>query len=952
MLYGGTDLVTPENHLGFSFNDRGGDLYLFDSLADGGGLVDSVEYGIQLPDKTIGRLADGSWALTFPTFGQPNRHAPLGRPEHTENQRMVDHEKVSFPDDYIELYNPDSLPIDLGGLYLTDNPVEFAHQVESFPTSAELLKFKPLNFIDPGQFDGDLPVGACAFFIADGAASQTNGHLTFKLSPHQGQIALYGSDYQIIDQVLYGPQSTDISEGRTPLGSDSYLFNDIPTRGLENIGQVTATVGNDTWTTLFDFNKSWYYNQTQNLDGQPWMNQVYSTETTWPQGPGLLYDEDNVPTNLRGTALTVATGRYTFYFRTHFTYTGMPDANTHLYISFYVDDGAVLYLNGHELTRAHFSSHPAPEPIYYTTTATNHEFALETRLEIPMTYLQNGDNVFAVEVHQSDTNSSDVVWGGKLEAKQVGTTEVVLREVQIPTDIAAIADNLRITEVMYQPAGNAAAEYIKLQNVGSTPLQLQGVRLNGGVDFIFPAMTLEPGESTVVVRDTAAFTASYGSGINIAGQYVGSLSNSGKEITLDIPHPYGNSILRFSYNPSWYPTASGSGQALGIRDIHAQAATWDKAASWNAVTPNWGKDVVSRKIFYNNSKFDALSDDNAIATNKIALLPGTTATFANYTNYDKGINGIIIDIATLTNPTALSAADFSFKIGNNNDVSAWITAPAPISVTVRENAGGNGSDRVVITWADGVIKNTWLKVEILADANTGLSSPDVFYFGNAIGESGNNTGNAVVDAQDESLALANKSGFSSAAITNAYDYNRDGRVTVADVLVARHNRTDGGGTPLQLISAPSGGPLAAQNTLQPVTLSFELVSAPPASMPAANLDLAMDSLAFFPNSSPPPQSLHSLPMWMPTLENSFRDMALRSKDAAHSATSSAKDYLRDAAFSRAFARYSHVDHNLSDDSTSPNSIETLLQGRLTNKAGKTHANAFDAIFAKLHGEKE
>ena len=72
---------------------------------------------------------------------------------------------------------------------------------------------------------------------------------------------------------------------------------------------------------------------------------------------------------------------------------------------------------------------------------------------------------------------------------------------------------------------------------------------------------------TVVVRDIAAFTAAYGSGINIAGQYVGSLSNSGEDISLDIPHPYGNSILRFSYNPAWYPAASGGGQALGIRDI-------------------------------------------------------------------------------------------------------------------------------------------------------------------------------------------------------------------------------------------------------------------------------------------------------------------------------------------------------------------------------------------------
>ena len=47
-----------------------------------------------------------------------------------------------------------------------------------------------------------------------------------------------------------------------------------------------------------------------------------------------------------------------------------------------------------------------------------------------------------------------------------------------------------------------------------------------------------------------------------------------------------------------------------------------------------------------------------------------------------------------------------------------------------------------------------------------------------------------------------KTGFSAAAITNPYDYNRDGQVNATDDLIARHNRTDGAGgnNPLQLIT--------------------------------------------------------------------------------------------------------------------------------------------------------
>ena len=61
--------------------------------------------------------------------------------------------------------------------------------------------------------------------------------------------------------------------------------------------------------------------------------------------------------------------------------------------------------------------------------------------------------------------------------------------------------------------------------------------------------------------------------------------------------------------------------------------------------------VIGRYVFYNDSVFDGHDaaanalDDNAIAADKQALLPGQNAAFANYTNYDHGINGIMVDIS-------------------------------------------------------------------------------------------------------------------------------------------------------------------------------------------------------------------------------------------------------------------------------------------------------------------
>ena len=68
--------------------------------------------------------------------------------------------------------------------------------------------------------------------------------------------------------------------------------------------------------------------------------------------------------------------------------------------------------------------------------------------------------------------------------------------------------------------------------------------------------------------------------------------------------------------------------------------------------------VAGRHIFYNQSMFDGYNaaanalDDYVIALDKEALLPGDTASFANYTSYFRGINGIMVDIAGLADPAA------------------------------------------------------------------------------------------------------------------------------------------------------------------------------------------------------------------------------------------------------------------------------------------------------------
>ncbi len=218
-------------------------------------------------------------------------------------------------------------------------------------------------------------------------------------------------------------------------------------------------------------------------------------------------------------------------------------------------------------------------------------------------------------------------------------------------------------------------------------------------------------------------------------------------------------------------------------------------------------EVIGRFLFYDNSAFDSgpgsdAMDVNAIATDKSALLPGDAATFQNYTSYSRGINGIMIDVVDLANPSALTIADFRFLNGNSNDLSNWDDAPDPVSITVGIGEGDEGADRISLIWPDNQIYKEWLQVTLQATAATGLETDDVFYFGNAIGDTGNSSINSIVNAADEIGARNNPHSFlNPAAIDDVFDFNRDSRVNAADQIIARNNQTFFLNA-LQLITAP------------------------------------------------------------------------------------------------------------------------------------------------------
>ena len=545
VLYADSDTTTSGLHLGFSLDGAGEGVYLVDTAANGQALLDSVQFGVQIPGLSIGRTGhDGTWTLTQPTFGAANVAVRTGDPTALWINEWFADGDVRLTGDFVELYNPDPLPVPLAGLYLTDNPV-------SQPAKYEI---PPLSFIAGGGF---------AAFQADDDPAAGAAHLNFKLSADQELLALLDRDGGLIDRVIYYPQTTDFSQGRNPDGGPQYAFFRLPTPGTSNGAASTTTV------EAIAINDVWAYDQSGADLGAAWCDPAYD-DSLWPAGPGVLGVEDDPIPAAINTDLTL--GPMTYYFRKHFTVDADP-AGVSLDLTMLVDDGAVVYLNGAEVLRVGM---PAGAVDYDTAAdRTVGDADWEGPFTIPAAFLVRGDNVLAVEVHQINSGSSDIVFGLALNATATVYNEPVEKAL-------ALLDGLRVTELMYNPVGGSDFEFVELTNVGTAALDLTGVRLRGGIDFTFPEMMLRAGERVVVAGDLEMFQRRYGPGVNVAGEFSGNLGDGGDQLVVQLPDPLPAAVLRFDYDDAWYATTDGGGHALVVRDAMTDPARWNEADSWQA----------------------------------------------------------------------------------------------------------------------------------------------------------------------------------------------------------------------------------------------------------------------------------------------------------------------------------------------------------------------------------
>ena len=127
-------------------------------------------------------------------------------------------------DDWIEIYNADSAPVNIGGMYLTDNLENL--KMWQVPTSNSAAT--------------TIPAGGFLVLWADSETDQGVLHADFKLSGGGEDIAIVESNgITIIDSYTYVAQQTDYSFGRVPDGADTWEVFSSPTPGVTNAGAST-----------------------------------------------------------------------------------------------------------------------------------------------------------------------------------------------------------------------------------------------------------------------------------------------------------------------------------------------------------------------------------------------------------------------------------------------------------------------------------------------------------------------------------------------------------------------------------------------------------------------------------------------------------------------------------------------------------------------------------------
>jgi hypothetical protein len=536
----------PGLHSGFGLSEDGETVLLM----NGSTIVDSVTFGPQAPDVSIGRIANGTggWQANTPTPADANTAKTLGSVSNLRiNEWMAN---PAYGNDWFELYNTDTNVVALAGLYLSDTP-----------STPLITQIPTLSFIAGNGF---------LKFSADGS-SDGGTHANFKLNNNGENIVLTAANgVTTLDSITFGAQTKDVSQGRFPDGSSTIV----------SFTSQTASPGRSNWELSPVFINEILANSSSPFEDAVELYNASSNAVDisgwWLSDDEMILQKYPIPS---GSTIS-AGGYYVIYeqsFKSGTIPFGLKASGDKVILSAVNSSGE---LTGYR-SEAEFDQ--APDNVSWGRIAATGLDASSGGVEYwPLTLHTFGKD--------NPANTSDFRTGSGAANASPVIGPVTINEIMYhPTDFSGGTNNTR-------------DEYIELHNITSTNVDLSGWKIKGDSDFKFPSgSTLSAGGYLLLLSfdptDTtnlAAFLTSTGAPAStpVYGPYSLELANSTQKIELAYPVTvdgdttyYLADEVEYRDTAPWATTADGGGKSL---QRTSSTIIGNTAANWIGATPTPG----------------------------------------------------------------------------------------------------------------------------------------------------------------------------------------------------------------------------------------------------------------------------------------------------------------------------------------------------------------------------
>jgi hypothetical protein len=263
-------------------------------------------------------------------------------------------------------------------------------------------------------------------------------------------------------------------DGATKIGEDAtFPYSIVLTNPVQRSHSLTARVTDNSnsmstsaavtvivlpppvFTTLIQSNAVWKYLDDGSDQGVTWRPLAYN-DSLWPEGAAELgYGDNDEVTVVRSNRLD-GSRIMTTYFRKTFNVAN-PAMFTNVVVRLRRDDGGIVYINDVEVFRSNM-----PTGAVQYLTLSGGTIGSETTFfatNVNPNVLQSGNNIIAVEIHQSGTNSTDVSFNLQLQGVSPPLVGPVLRVARAGGDVVLTWD---ASNVVLQESSNLAGTWSEI----------------------------------------------------------------------------------------------------------------------------------------------------------------------------------------------------------------------------------------------------------------------------------------------------------------------------------------------------------------------------------------------------------------------------------------------------------------------------------------------------------